>query len=567
MCALPPEPAVWQNSFIEKPVDSIDTDEIRISPSGDEVAYTVRHFGHERDKPISQLWLADVDVPGSGRKLTSDTHDHSIQWSPDGKMICFLSNKGNEWYGLYGFQVSEIRPESASIMELFSQNNSTKDDRMQSISKFYFSPDSKHIAFLAPDERNPEEKTREKVGDDVDVFGKWNYTRPYVLDIETFKQTKIYNRNAHVETMVWSPDGSQIMLVVHKTPELDSPFYSGIRFEVISITGCSASSPTLISEFPGPVSWAQPVWLSSREIFFLAGATPTSTNSSIRVYRLCQESETWSWSRYSHGEVDCVMDIRSQHGTLFGEVQAGLFDEIHILSRNGKREEVVLYSEKEKINTWDAKSLNNRGYILAISKSNTLNPMQLYTVKIGNLDKNIEDIKGLGIKEDNEGNSGTLSLNASHLTKITCHNQDLAEAFDLNIISKVITCKSEDGTTELDAIFIAPAVSPLKPPPTCVFIHGGAYDRTTFSFNSHSNYHHWQAMILSLSLPSSNASYNSQNIALLYPNYRGGSGRGEKFASWTPSGVGTVEYDDIIALVSEGIKLGVIDPERIIVGG
>jgi hypothetical protein len=62
-------------------------------------------------------------------------------------------------------------------------------------------------------------------------------------------------------------------------------------------------------------------------------------------------------TRYSHGEVDCVMDVRSQHGVLFGGVQAGLFGEIHVLRRDRKMEEVVLYSEKEKLNTWNAKLL------------------------------------------------------------------------------------------------------------------------------------------------------------------------------------------------------------------
>jgi dipeptidyl aminopeptidase/acylaminoacyl peptidase len=89
---------------------------------------------------------------------------------------------------------------------------------------------------------------------------------------------------------------------------------------------------------------------------------------------------------------------------------------------------------------------------------------------------------------------------------------------------------------------------------------------SSFNSNLNSNSNHWQAIILPLSLLASNASYNSQNIALLYPNYRGGSGRGEKLASWTPSGVGTIEYDDIITLVSEWIKLGLVSTERIIVG-
>jgi len=262
------------------------------------------------------------------------------------------------------------------------------------------------------------------------------------------------------------------------------------------------------------------------------------------------------------------MDIRSHYRTIFGQIQSGLLDEIHISSSEGKKEELVLYSEKEAINEWDAKVLDDGGCVLAISKSNTLNPLELYTVKIKGLPKkssSIEDIKNLEVTE--EGNVFNLPLNATNLTQITHHNQHLADAFDLEITSKVIGCKSEDETTDLDAIFIAPTLSHPKPLPTCVFIHGGAYDRATFAFNSNSNYHHWQALLLSLSLPSSNASYNSQPIAFLSPNYRGGSGRGEKFASWTHGGVGTVEYDDIITLINKGIQLGLLDPERIIIGG
>ena len=100
----------------------------------------------------------------------------------------------------------------------------------------------------------------------------------------------------------------------------------------------------------------------------------------------------------------------------------------------------MLYSEKEKFNTWDAKLLEKGGgYVLAMSKSNTLNPMQLYTIKIGNLGKNIEDIKRLGFGGDKKENSDSLPLDASFLTKITSYNQDLVETFDPSIISKDIS--------------------------------------------------------------------------------------------------------------------------------
>ncbi|KAJ3087033.1 hypothetical protein HK100_008497 [Physocladia obscura] len=557
MTDLPLKQAGSENPFIDKLVNSIVIGEVRISPSGDKVAYTMKHFGQERGKKSSSIWLADLGVPESSRrlKLKPESNNHSIKWSPDGKLITFLSNLNDESSGLYGVQVSEINEESTSVKTLCNQTGLAENDPLQNISRFNFSPDSKRILFLASEVKDATEKMRQESGDDVEVFGKWNYTRPYVLDFETFEVTKLYNKNAQVETFAWSPDASQVLLVIHQTPELASPFSSGIRFKTVSVDSTAISSLTLLAEFPGPVVMAPPMWTKPDEIFFIAGATHKSTNSSMTLYRLRQEGESWSWSKYSHGEVDCVMDLRSDHRTLFGQVQSGLSDEIHVLSSNGKKGEQVLYSQKEEISTWDAKILDDGGYVLAMSKSNTLNPPELYTVKIKSLPKNLE------VTEFNR------PLNGTSLTQITYHNRDLAESFNVNITSKVIECKSKDSTTDLDAIFISPTLPTPKPLPTCVFIHGGAYDRATFSFNSNSNYHHWQALLLSLSLPSSNASYNSHNIAILSPNYRGGSGKGEKFASWTQSGVGTVEYDDIITLVSEGIKLGLVDPERIVVGG
>jgi hypothetical protein len=87
-----------------------------------------------------------------------------------------LSNRKDERSGLYGLQVSEIKGESISIKELYGQKSLTKDEPIQNISEFLFSPDSKRIVFLAPDEKDAKEKDREKSGDDVEVFGKWAYS-------------------------------------------------------------------------------------------------------------------------------------------------------------------------------------------------------------------------------------------------------------------------------------------------------------------------------------------------------------------------------------------------------
>jgi dipeptidyl aminopeptidase/acylaminoacyl peptidase len=432
-------PASRENPFIEKLVDSFEIDEVSISPCGQNVAYTVKPFGHKPDKKISSLWLADVGILGSSRQLTSGHNDFSIKWSPGGTIIAFLSNIQGESFGIYGIQPSEIGEDSISVKELYDQS---KIDSTRNISKFYWSPDSQRIALLAPDKKDPEEKKREESGDDVEVYGTWKFTRPYLLDMTTLEVRKVYSKNTQVEMLVWSPDGSQILLVIHQTPELDSPFYSGIQFETISVHVTSTPSPTFIADFPGPVLGQQPVWASTGEIFFLAGASPRSTNSSMTLYCLRQDGETWSWSKYSHGDIDCVMDLRSNQETIFGQVQSGLSDEVHILSSNGKKTELVLYFENEQINTWDVKFTQGGGYVLALSKSNTLNPLELFTVHIDGSANNIHsinDMTNLKVKENTKDKprdpSANLSPHAANLTQITHHNQDLANSLDIKISS------------------------------------------------------------------------------------------------------------------------------------
>lgn len=126
-----------------------------------------------------------------------------------------------------------------------------------------------------------------------------------------------------------------------------------------------------------------------------------------------------------------------------------------------------------------------------------------------------------------------------------------------------LDCKAQDGTL-LDAILIRPsdAVDKLskelsedeaKPQPTVVLFHGGPYGRITIAFNL--LYYYWVPYLV------------SADYAVLCPNYRGGSGRGEDHASQARGGMGTTDYSDIISLVHKGISMGLIDERRVAIGG
>ena len=54
---------------------------------------------------------------------------------------------------------------------------------------------------------------------------------------------------------------------------------------------------------------------------------------------------------------------------------------------------------------------------------------------------------------------------------------------------------------------------------------------------------------------------------MLYPNYRGGSSRGENFASPARGGEGTKDYSDMIDMINSGIQCDLFNPNRIAIGG
>jgi dipeptidyl aminopeptidase/acylaminoacyl peptidase len=56
-------------------------------------------------------------------------------------------------------------------------------------------------------------------------------------------------------------------------------------------------------------------------------------------------------------------------------------------------------------------------------------------------------------------------------------------------------------------------------------------------------------------------------FAVLLPNPRGSTGRGWAFSASTDRGWGTCDYDDVMALVDEAVRQGLVDGERLGVGG
>src|SRR3954452_20917016 len=69
----------------------------RVSPDGSRVAFVVTTIDRESSEYRSAIWLVPTDGSAEPTQFTSGAkRDGSPRWSPDGRRLAFVSNRGED---------------------------------------------------------------------------------------------------------------------------------------------------------------------------------------------------------------------------------------------------------------------------------------------------------------------------------------------------------------------------------------------------------------------------------------------------------------------------------------
>lgn len=202
--------------------------DIRISPDGGSVVYTVQRVDAKTEKKYSNLWLAPVNGAAAHQFTYGDQNDNHPRWSPDGSQIAFLSNRNDKEKPA---QIYLIHFGGGEARVLSSLEGVIRD--------FVWSPDGRQLLCVARkldaeelDRQKDEQKKKlgvvarhyDRLFYKLDGAGYLPHERwhLWLIDAQSGKARQLTNHPVFDEAEgSWSPDGKWIVFTSNRTEDPD----------------------------------------------------------------------------------------------------------------------------------------------------------------------------------------------------------------------------------------------------------------------------------------------------------------------------------------------------------
>jgi dipeptidyl aminopeptidase/acylaminoacyl peptidase len=478
-------------------------DDPRLSPDGAWITWAVSPYSFPVDKPAGSIWLAPVD---GSRPATKFTRGNAHDFQPR------WSPDGT----VIAFLSDRAERGTYNLYEMSLSGGEARQltFRKSGVSSFSWSPDGRSIAFLAADDPTEEDERRKKELDDANVYGeRWQFGRIHVFDTETREVRTLPTGERHVFELAWSPDSQHMAFFSSETPETESQSFAHIS--TIALDG----NDTVELGPAGGLFVMQLTWSpDDTRLYYVRSHEPVP--SSFAIYSKDLDCNPPTLVTPAVTDQECSLGVRVIQGDqrLLITIARGLDTRLEWLDPDsGERELLFTPPEGQEFSGLFSIALGANGKpVLAVIGSNIDEPPELFAGR------------------------------PESLRKITDHHEALADyAFGT---PEAFFWTASDGL-EMDGVLVRPRESPGGPLPLIVFPHGGPYGRDNLEWEVFPNW------------------FAHHGFAVFLPNYRGGMGRGNEFASWGHGGTGDMEFDDVMTGVDALIERGIADPERLGIGG
>ncbi len=494
------------------------------SPDGRSVAYVVSAIDVKEDKSASHVWMVGADGQGERQLTWSQDSESSPRWSPDGKYLSFTSSRPGPAKGSQVWVLDRSGGEATQLTDV--------KGRLQG---YEWSPDGKRLALVISDPDPEADAPAGSAGGEgggrpkapkpivIDRYKfkqdgqgyllSGRHTYIYLFDVATKKLDRLTMSSFDEASPSWAPDGARIAFISNHSDDPDRE-PSGQVFVAEAKPGAAEKAITPVSS---RVNRSRPEWSrDGKRIALLEG-----DEKKLGAYGMEHLALVASDGSAAPVRVKAVEDLdRGASAPRFSDDGVS----ITFLVMDDRS----VYPARVKLSGGPVERLLAPPVVVSG-----------WTTSGG-----CSAVVSGGDTKYNE----VYAFADGSLRQVTHRNDETFATLDLGATEEV-GFKSKDGT-EVHGLLTKPAgyVAGTKVP-LLLRIHGGPNGQDQHSFSTERQW------------------FAAHGYAVLAVNYRGSSGRGQKYSRAIFADWGHYEVEDLLAGVDHVVRMGVADPERLGVGG
>ncbi len=486
----------------------------QVSPDGQWVAYTVSTIDHDADKRLNHIWMANWDGTQEVQLTNGSESESSPRWSPDGKYLSFTSSRAGQAKGAQVWVIDRRGGEARQLTHL----------KEYSISDYEWAPDSSRLALVLREKDEPEPDPlkpaapkppkpivldRYHFKQDIEGYLNNKHNHIYLFEISTEKLEPVTSGNFDEENIAWSPDGSQLAFVSNQDKDPDR----SENTDIFVVEAKPHATPRRLTTHPGPDSGHLAWSPDSKLIAYLQGS-----DAKFGAYNL---------------------------------------NRLAVVPAAGGNPQIVT-AKLDRGVTAPAFSKDGRSLLFLVADDRSEYPAQV-SVSGGSVERLLGQPMVASSLSSQSGHTALLisndhapaavfAMDNGSLRLLSHQNDRLMSALELGSVEDV-TAKSTDDA-EVHGLLTKPAnFEAGKRYPLLLRIHGGPNGQDGHSFSFEHQF------------------FAAHGYLVLAVNYRGSSGRGHLYQESIFGDWGHKEVADLLASVNQVVKMGIVDPDRLGIGG